>query len=576
MRLIRLYANKTSFHTVEFKDGVNFIAGSATQENKGDTQKTYNSVGKSLLIKLIDFCLGCEAIPAFSDNIPDWIFTLEFEVNGEKYIASRSVERQQRITLNGEEMSVDTFKNYFLPRVFLLPRDIKYLTWRSLISRFIRPRKESYVYFDTISQSETPYQKLINTTFLLGLDIDFVQKKKELKAELDRVIELQDNLENDDIFKKFFTKDKDADIELADLEDEIKELQAIVDSFEVADSYYDIQKEADQLAYEAQQIKNQITLLENSVKQINKTLEVKVDVTPETIIELYSEAKKNLSDGVVKTLEQVNAFHLSLLRERNERLTLEREEILGQIKTLQESRQTLGDKLNESLKFLGSHKALDELVAINSKLADLRANLERLKNYKGVIQEYQNKTEEINISLSEENIKTNNYITEAYPIIERNINTFRLMSKEFYDDKAGGIEIKQNKGVNQCRFDISVRIDDDTSDGVNEVKMFCFDMTLLLTKHTHSVRFLVHDSRLYSNIDPRQRATLFRQASKYSNLEGFQYIATVNEDQIESVREFYSEEEYKNIIEDNIILHLTDESEASKLLGIQVNLDYEK
>lgn len=50
----------------------------------------------------------------------------------------------------------------------------------------------------------------------------------------------------------------------------------------------------------------------------------------------------------------------------------------------------------------------------------------------------------------------------------------------------------------------------------------------------------------------------------------------MNEDTIESFRDLMSEEEYKEIVTDNIILTLTDESESSKLLGVKVDMEYGK
>ena len=38
---------------------------------------------------------------------------------------------------------------------------------------------------------------------------------------------------------------------------------------------------------------------------------------------------------------------------------------------------------------------------------------------------------------------------------------------------------------------------------------------------------------------------------------------------------FGSEEEYKNIIQDNIIMELNDDDPSSKLLGVQIDIDLE-
>ena len=150
-----------------------------------------------------------------------------------------------------------------------------------------------------------------------------------------------------------------------------------------------------------------------------------------------------------------------------------------------------------------------------------------------------------------------------------------MIAKRFYSDKTVGLTIENNEGNNQIRFDIKPRIQDDTSDGINGVKIFCFDMTILLGKHNHKVEFLFHDSRLYSDMDPRQRTVLFKIANEYSLRNGLQYIASVNEDQILTLKEQISESEYADIIEKNVVLGLTDESDTSKLLGIQVDLEYD-
>jgi hypothetical protein len=43
-----------------------------------------------------------------------------------------------------------------------------------------------------------------------------------------------------------------------------------------------------------------------------------------------------------------------------------------------------------------------------------------------------------------------------------------------------------------------------------------------------------------------------------------------------SFKDLMSSEEYHEVIEENTILTLTDESDKSKLLGVQVDMDYDK
>ena len=149
------------------------------------------------------------------------------------------------------------------------------------------------------------------------------------------------------------------------------------------------------------------------------------------------------------------------------------------------------------------------------------------------------------------------------------------MAKMFYPKKKSGLLIENNIGENQLRFNIEAKIEDDSSDGVNEVKIFCFDLLLLMQKRT-AIEFLMHDSRLLANMDPRQRATLYRVAYDACKDEGFQYITTINEDALLTVENIMDEEEFQEIIGKSIVLTLKDDSAESKLLGIQVDMDLEK
>jgi uncharacterized protein YydD (DUF2326 family) len=109
------------------------------------------------------------------------------------------------------------------------------------------------------------------------------------------------------------------------------------------------------------------------------------------------------------------------------------------------------------------------------------------------------------------------------------------------------------------------------------VKIFCFDWTLLLASHNHKVDFIFHDSRLLSEIDSRQQAALFHVALERSIANNLQYIISVNQNTVDSLAKEMEAEQFAMIFnEQSIILELTDESVESKLLGIEVDIDYDR
>ena len=69
---------------------------------------------------------------------------------------------------------------------------------------------------------------------------------------------------------------------------------------------------------------------------------------------------------------------------------------------------------------------------------------------------------------------------------------------------------------------------------------------------------------------------LFRLAHEVTTKLGLQYIATLNPDFISGMEQEFEEEELKRIITDNIVLQLRDDSTSGKLLGIQVDMHYDR
>ena len=578
MRLVKLRANKKSFHTVNFNEsGVSIILGRKEHKESKNKKKTYNSVGKSLTIRIIHFCLGCNSIPEFENKLPDWAFTLEYRIGDKKYEVTRSTNNQKIVILDGSEKKLKDFRNDMGRELFALNQKNKkkYLTYRSLISRFIRPKKSSYISEDNFVNEERAFPKLINNAYLLGLDVDRVTKKFNLKVDFENTDKLKKNIEKDPILKAFFEEGKEIDIDIVDLGDKVERLRKKIASFVVAEDFHEIRKEADEISAELRSVENQATAVKNAIRNIDKSLQIQPEITKKRIFSLYEDAKVTLSDMVVKRISDVENFNKKLLKNRVQRLNDEKAIIEKELTDIEKKIKEMGDKQDEKLQYLNTHGALDEYTALNNQKSNYEIKLDKLKTYKELTNQYKNELEGIKINFGKENIATNNYLKEAGPLLERNITLFKKLVEEFYENKKAGIEVKNNEGLNRLRFDVSAKIQDDAGDGVNEVKIFCFDWTLLKARHNHEVDFLFHDGRLLSDMDPRQRSTLFRIAFENSKTDNSQYIISANQDVLESVRTELGEDKYDAIVTNNIVLELTDESDKSKLLGIQVDLDYE-
>jgi len=578
MRLIELRANQESFHTIIFNPkGVSIIRAIKVSEDK---KGTYNSTGKSLLVFLIHFCLGASENNELKEKLPDWEFYLDIEIEGMAYTITRNTWNQKIIKLNNAEYKINEFTDFLQSKVFFnIPDKFKYLTFRSLIPRFIRPQKASYDTYNCFIKEEKEYQEILNNSFLLGLDIEKIDKKRDLKEEWDKVKENKSNIEKDPIMREFFSVESDSkriDIEIISLEKRVHQFSLNISNFKVAEDYDSIKKEADEISLNLSQLKNRRTVILGAINNIKRSLEIKSDLKARDIKKLYEEANVLLNDSIKKRFEDVENFNRKLLTNRQARLLEERKQFEKQLSEMESKIQKLGQLEDEKLYLLKSTGSLEEYAKLNEQYAQFQVKLEKLKSYKDLMNQYKSKIDDIKEEFAKENKETNEYLRKNDELKNRNIQVFSSFAEQFYANKSAGIIIENNEGENQNRFKIEATIDSDSGDGVNNVKIFCFDWTLLKNQNNHNIKFIFHDSRLISEIDPRQIATMFQIAFFNSNEYGFQYIISANQKELDAIKAEFSEEEYKEYIEKNIIEELTDDSDTGKLLGITVSLNYER
>jgi uncharacterized protein YydD (DUF2326 family) len=578
MRLIKVYSNKATFRTVEFnRTGLSFIL--AKQKNPGASEKgkTYNGVGKSLLVRIIHFCLGAssKSYEIFCEKLSGWEFFVDFEIGDNKYRAGRVTDEHNKIILNNEKMSIDKFNNKLKILCFDIPDDVKFLSFRSLLPFFIRPKKQSYFEYSKPGKTGSDYQAMLYNAFLFGLDVDLAQKKLIIKKEQNRIKELEKNFKKDSLLRDFFTGNKDAALTLVDLEEQIKRLDDDLSNFKVAEDYNEVQLEADKVEKELFTLNNSVIMLQNNIENITKSLKLSPDMNNVDIKNIYSESKIHFPKNMSKTLDELEIFYEKLISNRKRRLLEQQNKLKLEQQDKKAGVEKLQRELDKLMKYLGEHQALDLFVSLSNKSAELKARRDSLKKYQELQSEYKTKERQIEKNLLELTELTENYLKEIEPDTVELRNYFRSLAKIFYPNSVAGLTIDNNDGNNQLRYTIDAKIESDASDGINNVKIFCYDLTMLFKGYNHKINFIFHDSRLFDGTDERQKTDMFKTVyQKFAGVDK-QYIATVNQNQLDEIRKHVTDEEYKNIITQNTVLTLTDESHSEKLLGIKIDLPEE-
>lgn len=578
MRLIELSANQVSFHTVNFNhSGLTIIVAEKSDIKGKGGNKTYNSVGKSLIIALVNFCLGSKNNDDFKTKLQNWEFRLKFSINGEVFTAIRNTKNQKTVLLNDKAFSLENYKTFLESKLFPNIQEVKFLTWRSLISRFLRKGKDSYSEFDTYVQKEIPFAQLLNNAYLLGLDIDLITQKYDFKKSLDDTDKFRKSLEKDPTFKSYFIdQDKDIDIEISELEEQYSYLQKQIDEFQVAENYDKLKLQADQISDSRRELSNKINICRRVINNIDKSLSLQTDISTERIKDLYEQVNIRLPDNVVRSLNELSEFHKKITVQRTQRLKKEKEKFNGKMKALEDERLFSSKELDRYISYLENHGAIEELLSLNKQLSHINSCREKLKSFKDILIEYTKKIEEIKGFLSDSNIDAENYLQKNEQLVKNLNSTFKTIVKSFYRDKPSVMKISSNNKENQIRYNIDAKIQDDGGDGVNEVKIFSYDFTMLSIAYHKSIKFLFHDSRIFSDMDTRQQATIFRVAKHLSKRYNTQYIISINQNVINSIENEIETEEFESIFNnESIKLRLTDESDETKLLGMQVDIKYE-
>lgn len=574
MKLLSLRANKESFHPIIFTDGINVIVGKQKAPHNENDGNTYNGVGKSLTLHLIHFCLGARKIEAFSQKIPDWEFTLRFSVDGEEYYCTRSTNNQNRIDFSGEILKPKAVQDKLLELCFSQKGTPSSMTWTTLFSRFVRRYRSSYSSYDTFMPRESDYSKILNNCYLLGIDIDLVVAKKELRDRQMAAADTEKAIKKDPMFRQYYLGKNDAELDIVELEYRISVLEKEIADFKVSSNYHELEMEANEKSYQKKELENQRVLVCNCIKNIENSTKENDEVKEEKLLSVYKAANIEIPDMVKKSLDEVTKFHGDLLATRNTRLRKELTRYKGELKEIDCQIAVLGQRMDELLDYLNSHGALEEYVALTKQLSSLQNELNRIQEYQRILKSYRDMKLDIKAAMIEQDKAADTYLEEENAYMDDLKNRYWSYAKRFYPKKKSGLVIKNNMGENMLRYTLEARIEDDSSDGVNEVRMFCFDW-LLLNCQKSKMRFVVHDSRMFANMDPRQRETLFRIVHETCREKDFQYICSINEDALLSFQTMMTAEEYQDIIMSNIILELNDDAPESKLLGIQIDIDLE-
>nr|VFK16160.1 MAG: Uncharacterized protein YydD, contains DUF2326 domain [Candidatus Kentron sp. LFY] len=565
MKLIRLACNQASFKTIRFRpEGLNLIVGdgSKTKREEGSS----NGVGKTLALGLIHHCLGANANPELTAVVPDWMFRLEFSIGKREHLIERSGDGK-KILLNGKKLGgVKKLRDWLDEEgPFNLDANVERLSFRSLLTRFGRYYREDCSE-PLRTKKELEYEGLLRSLYLLGADCSLVVNKRRHKLDLDQLKKSADNWKEDTILKEMFRAGANPKVKNEWLAQEIPRIRSDLEAFQVAEDYRHIELQAGELTKRLREIERQQAVLDFQIVGIDKMLVEQPDISRDDLLALYEGLQSTFRSEALAHFEAVEAFHKSLSANRKRRLEKDRLALLSQRAQLEEERTRTASKRDKHLQSLQGKRALDEYAALARKLAAMEEERERLHHFLAFSDKLQERQQEIKERMIREDREAADY-ARADPL-ESVDKRFQALAALLYSNHPSGIVLENNSGENQKRYDLTVQIEGDTSDGINDARIICFDWMLMMHGANHSMDVLWHDNRLFADMAPRPRAAWFSNVMNSIAGTGKQYIATINTENYESALKFLSESK-KRAMQEATRLTLRGDKPENKLLGIQ-------
>jgi len=566
------------FEKIEFHDGFNVILADKTE--KSSPKDSRNGLGKSTMINIIHFCLGGDPKDALNDSkLEGSTFTIELDLDGKKYKISRSPGNKSQIFIDGDysdwsikpKIDEDTGKRFLKKDswrsmlgkfMFDLPIGLPVFhpSFGSMISYFIR-KHEGFLDAFKQSSSQRTWDFQTNNAYLLDLGWKFATDLQILRERKNDLEAFRREI-NTGKFAGFMGNAGKLEAEKIKLQIQANKQKEKLDKFQVNDQYEQIEKEANDITEIIHNHTNQNVMDKLLLNRYNVSIEEEETTDIHIISEIYQEAGLHFSEKITKTLVEVNNFHNKIVENRTDFLNSEIKRLESEIVDKTNRVEQLDKKRASLMQILSSEGALKEYTEIQRNYSDSQSELNEIKAKLDNLKNIENQDNQIKID--KQKLYQNALIDMKERTEQKNnaITAFGEFSSFLYDE-FGTLLINLN--VNGFEFDID--ISRSSSQGIGNMKVFCYDLTLakIWSKRKQSPGFLIHDSAIFDGVDERQRAGALQLAKITSENDNFQYICTLNSDMIPND---YFDKDFD--FQKYIVRTLTDSTEDGGILGIRI------
>lgn len=499
---------------IDFCSGLNLIIDDTPVE---DSKSTGNNVGKTTVLKLVDFCLGAKGNIIYTDTenkketydiVKNFLIDEEIEIkliltenlndpNAKQLEIQRNFLQRKRAIrkINGKAVLDKDFEDE-LEKNIMPDKDVEKPTFRQIISHNIRYKDDSINNtLKTLDKftSDVEYETLY--LYLLGCTFNEGAKKQALVTKINQEKTFRERLE-----KKQTKTTYEIALDLVD--DEIAALNEKKASFNLNETLEKDLEELNIVKYNINKTSALISKLEirkNLIEESRKDLEQSIShIELQQLRLIYEEVTENIS-GIQKTFEDLVAFHNNMVIEKVKYIYQDLPELMSKLKDSQEELSLLLKQEKELTDKVAKGDSFEELEKI---IFELNEKYRIKGEYESVISQL-NEVEENIETLNEQIDNIDNYLfsgdfeTLLKEQVKKFNKIFSNISQELYGEKYA-LTFKKETNKKEQQFYKFNAFNANMSSGKKQGEILCFDLAYLLFADEEGLpclHFLLNDKK---------------------------------------------------------------------------------
>lgn len=526
---------------IEFHKGLNLIV------DESEHQITGNSVGKTSVLKLVDFCLGANPKHIYVDHetkkqeykvVKDFligneilitlVISTDLDIGKEDIVIERNFLARNKIIrkVNGEQLTEDEFE-IKLSNLLFPEHLVSKPTFRQIISHNIRYRDESInntlKTLDTFT-SDAEYETLY--LFLFGCEFTKGNSKQEILTKIRQEDTYKTRLEKNQTKTAYETA-------LSLINNDIGLLNKKKSSFNLNKNF---EKDLDKL----NRVKYDINKISSVIGKLNirkelileaeadlKSSKSEIDLRQLEII--YEQATSKITT-LQKTFSDLVSFHNTMIGEKVKFITKELPTIE---KAIQENNNALKRFLQEEKVLTSEISKSDSFEELEGIIAELTEKYRKKGEYENIIEQLN----EVDSNLKEFNKSLNKIDNELFSddfeqVVKTQLNKFNVhfasISNELYGEQyAVKYDIVTNrKGQRLYKFSA---FNANMSSGKKQGEISCFDLAYTLFADEEDIpclHFLLNDKK--ELMDDKQLVKI----AEFVNRNNIQFVASILKDKL--------------------------------------------